>query len=123
MKQKYLAALSQQRRLTSCQSALGERIPLISRVTDTQRDVVPHIAIRPGPTETRTRVPTLSRDAGQLWGTVGVENTLRLTVGGRPDHVRQTGALTPGSGLPGDGRVGTTRVGKAGIFCFYWLNG
>ena len=85
--------------------------------------MVPHFTISPGATETWAGVPTLSRDTGQLGGAVRVENTLRLTVGRRPDHVRQTGALTPGSGLPGDGRVWTTRVGKAGILSFYWLNG
>ena len=43
---------------------------MISLVTDTERDVVPHIAISPGATETRAGVPALSRDTGQLWGAV-----------------------------------------------------
>ena len=108
----------------TCDSVASVKgISLVSLVADTNRHMVPDPAVGIDATKTRARILTFSRDAGQLWGTVGVENTLRLTVGRRPDHVRQTGALTPGSGLPGDGRVRTTRVGKAGILSFYWLNG
>ena len=85
--------------------------------------MVPHSTISPGATETWTGVSTLSGDTGQLGGTVSVDNTLRFTVRRRADHVRQTGALTPVSGHPGYGGVRSTGVGKAGILCFYWLNG
>ena len=65
--------------------------------------MVPHNTIGPGATETRAGVPALSGDTGQLWGAVGVENTLWFTVWRRTNHVRQTGALTPVSGHPGYG--------------------
>ena len=100
LKLKYFSKLGQQRKLTSCESALSERISLVSLVTDTQRDVVPHFTVSPCATETRAGVPALSRDTGKLWGTVGVKNTLRLTVRRRTDHVRQTGALAPVSRHP-----------------------
>ena len=76
---------------------------MISLFTDTERDVVPHFTVSPGATETRAGVPALSRDAGQLGGTVSVENTLRFTVWRGAYHVRETGALTPVSGHPGYG--------------------
>ena len=88
----------------TCDSVASVKgISLVSLVADTNRHMVPDPAVGIDATKTRARILTFSRDAGQLWGTVGVENTLRLTVWWRTDHVRETRALAPVSGQSGLG--------------------
>ena len=74
---------------------MGEGISLVSLVTDTERDVVPHPTVSPPPTQTRAGVQALPGDAGKLWGAVRVQDTLRPTVGRGANHVGETGALAP----------------------------
>ena len=65
--------------------------------------MLPHHTVGPAATQPGARVQTPPRDAGQLGAAVRVEDTLRPTVGGGADHVRQTRAVAsrPGHARPG----------------------
>jgi hypothetical protein len=85
--------------------------------------MVAHTAVGIDSTQARTGILTFPVDAGLVLGTVRVDGALRPTVGGRANHVRQAGALTP---LADDTRwiaVGPAGVGIAGVLRNHRLNG
>ena len=60
---------------------LTEGITNVARDADTDRNMVPHITLGVDSTQTRTRILTFARETGPVGRTVGVNHTLRSTVG------------------------------------------
>ena len=73
-------------------------------------------------TKTRTRIYTLLIFAGQLRGTVIVENALRFAIWRRANHSRLASAVTPLSVASRRVSIRATRVGVAGVFFYNWFN-
>lgn len=111
-----------QRRLTGGEPALSEGVSLVPLITDTERNVVPHSAVRPSATETRAGVQTFPGDTGKLRFTVRVEDTLRSTVWRRTQHVWQTGALAPVSYHSRESCIRSAGVGITRILRLYRLS-
>ena len=72
--------------LTCDPVASAEGISLITLVADTNRHVVPDPAVGIDATQSRTRILTLSVDAGLVRGTVRVDHTFWSAVWWRAYH-------------------------------------
>ena len=105
---------------SSLSSARDKRIPSITGVTCTLRNMVCDPASGMDTTDPRTGVFTLVIDTGLVIGTLWVGDTLRLTLNVRvPSVIKNTSAR----GCPSQFwtfRIGTTWRWVAGLYDFYW---
>ena len=72
----------------------------------------------------RARIDAFLVDTRAIRGTVGADNALRSTIGGRSDHIAQTGAFClasyNGAKCVGSARMRTARIGrKRTQSCFF----
>ena len=101
-------------RLTWCEAALEERVPLVARRTGTDGVVSDDLTGGGQAAPAQTGVLAGVCQTGEVRGTVGGEDTLRPAVRGDPVVSRDTGADTP---LPHHPlvAVGTAVVVTAGL--------